>query len=146
VDRFLTRPLLLAQTIRQETQSQLRIPDATHRGGPDPPSLQQQIVTRCGSPLSSGIDRTILFLEFGSMKITVEMSDSEIEEICRVTGEKKKGPAIRRLVADALMLKRREKAARKFIDAESGVELEGFESAQAADQAADHQGEVRWRQ
>jgi hypothetical protein len=27
------------------------------------------------------------------MKITVELSDSEVEEICRLTGEKKKGPA-----------------------------------------------------
>ena len=42
------------------------------------------------------------------MKITVEISDSEVKEICRVTGERKKGPAIRKLVTDALMLKRRE--------------------------------------
>jgi hypothetical protein len=35
-----------------------------------------------------------------------------------VTGERKKGPAIRKLVTDALLLKRREKLAQKFIDAE----------------------------
>jgi hypothetical protein len=80
------------------------------------------------------------------MKITVNISDSDIKEICRVTGERKKGPAIRKLVADALMLKRREKLAQKFIDAEWGVELKGFEAAQAADRNADRLGEERWRE
>jgi hypothetical protein len=79
------------------------------------------------------------------MKITVELSDSEVREICRVTGEKKKGPAIRRLVTDALMLKRREKLAQKFIDAEWGVELKDFEAAQAAEQVADKRDKERWR-
>ena len=73
------------------------------------------------------------------MKITVELPDSEIKEICRVTGERKKGPAIRKLVADAMMLKRREILARKFIEGEWGVELKGFEEAQAADKEADSQ-------
>jgi hypothetical protein len=80
------------------------------------------------------------------MKITVELSDSDIKEICRVTGEKKKGPAIRKLVADALMLKRRQKFVNKFLTGEWGVELEGFEAAQAADKQADSVGERRWRE
>ena len=79
------------------------------------------------------------------MKISVDISDSDLKEICRVTGEKKKGPAIRKLVADALLLKRREKLAQKFIDGEWGVELKGFEAAQAADRQADSRGEKRWR-
>ncbi len=79
------------------------------------------------------------------MKITVDLSDSEIKEICRVTGESKKGPAIRKLVADALMLKRREELAQKFISGEWGVELKGFETVQAADKKAESQGEERWR-
>jgi hypothetical protein len=79
------------------------------------------------------------------MKITVEIPDSEIEEICRVTGERKKGPAIRKLVMDALMLKRRENLAKKFIDGEWGVELKGFEAGQAADQRADSQDKQSWR-
>ena len=61
------------------------------------------------------------------MKITVDIPDSAIQEICRVTGESKKGPAIRKLVTDALLLKRREKLAHKFIAGEWGVELKGFE-------------------
>jgi hypothetical protein len=80
------------------------------------------------------------------MKITVILPDSDVKEICRVTGESKKGPAIRKLVTDALMLKRREKLAQKFIDTEWGVELKGFEAAQAADQQANTQNEERWRE
>jgi hypothetical protein len=38
-------------------------------------------------------------------------------------------------VTDALMLKRREKLAQKFIDAEWGVELKDFEASQAAESA-----------
>ncbi len=79
------------------------------------------------------------------MKITVEVSDSDIKEICRVTGERKKGPAIRKLVADALMLKRREELAQKFINGEWGVELKGFDAAQTADRDAEKQSEKRWR-
>jgi hypothetical protein len=79
------------------------------------------------------------------MKITVEISDSEMKEICRVTGESKKGPAIRKLVLDALMLKRREMLAQKFIAGDWGVELKGFEAGQAADRQADNQDEQNWR-
>ena len=79
------------------------------------------------------------------MKITVEMSAVEIKEICRVTGERKKGPAIRKLVADALMLKRREELVRKFIEGEWGVSLKGFEEGQAIDREAARASEQRWR-
>lgn len=71
------------------------------------------------------------------MKITVEIPDSDLKEICHVTGEKKKGPAIRKLVTDALRLKRREALALKFINGEWGVDLKGFEAVQAADRRAD---------
>jgi hypothetical protein len=77
------------------------------------------------------------------MKITVEIPDSDLKEICHVTGEKKEGPAIRKLVTDALRLKRRETLALKFINGEWGVELKGFEAVQAADRRADTQGKNR---
>jgi hypothetical protein len=80
------------------------------------------------------------------MKITVEMSDFEIKEICRVTGEKKKGPAIRKLVVDALTLKRREELVQKFLDGEIGVDLNGFEESQEADRRAQKRRGSRWRQ
>jgi hypothetical protein len=79
-----------------------------------------------------------------SMKITVEISESEMQEICRVTGQHKKGPAIRKLVTDALQLKRREHIVQKFISGECGVELKGWEEAQVTDQQADSPLDQRW--
>ena len=80
------------------------------------------------------------------MKITVEISESDIKEVCRLTGESKKGPAIRKLVADALMLKRREKIAQKFIAGTWGVDLKGFEATQTADRDADKSDGAHWRE
>lgn len=80
------------------------------------------------------------------MKITVEFPDSEVKEICRVTGEKKKGPAIRKLVTDALRLKRRAALVEKFVSGEWGVELAGLEEAHAADRQADSLRAKRWRE
>ena len=66
------------------------------------------------------------------MRITVEIPESEINEICLATGERKKGPAIRKLVTEALRMKRRAVLAQKFIDGDAGVELN---SLQAKDDA-----------
>lgn len=79
------------------------------------------------------------------MKITVEISDSDLKEVCRVTGERKKGPAIRKLVADALLLKQRAEFARNFISGKWGVELKGLEAAGAADKAKNASAATRWR-
>ena len=79
------------------------------------------------------------------MKVTVDFADSELREICQITGESKKGPAIRKLVVDALMMKRREQLAQKFITGEWGVELTGLEAAEAADQQLQKQHGRRWR-
>ncbi|HJZ92038.1 MAG TPA: hypothetical protein VKE40_14280 [Gemmataceae bacterium] len=70
------------------------------------------------------------------MKITVEIADSELREIRQITGERKKGPAIRKLVADALQMKRRERFVKKFLSGEWGVELKGYEEGRLADRQA----------
>jgi hypothetical protein len=62
------------------------------------------------------------------MKVTVELSEMEMKEIRRVTGERKKGPAIRRLMVDALKMRRREEIAESFISGRAGIELRGFEA------------------
>ena len=41
------------------------------------------------------------------MKVTVEVSDDELQEILKITREKRKGAAIRQLALEALMLKKR---------------------------------------
>jgi hypothetical protein len=79
------------------------------------------------------------------MKITVDISDSDLKEICRVTGECKKGPAIRKLVGDALLLKRRAALAQKFISGTWGVELKSLAVGQAADRKDDAAAARRWR-
>ena len=63
------------------------------------------------------------------MKITVEVSDSELKDILELTGERKKGPAIRQLMEQALQLRRRQRLADRFLSGEWGVALDGFEEA-----------------
>ncbi len=79
------------------------------------------------------------------MKISIELSDSEVKEICRVTGEKKKGTAIRKLVQDALILKRRASMTENFISGKWGVELAGFEAAQAVEKRKSEAQAKAWR-
>ncbi|WP_255003200.1 hypothetical protein [Cyanobium sp. HWJ4-Hawea] len=64
------------------------------------------------------------------MKVTVELSDQEMTEVLELTGELKKGPAIRRLMEEALQLRRRAQIAQKFLSGEWGVELETYEADQ----------------
>jgi hypothetical protein len=68
-----------------------------------------------------------------TMKVTVELSDSEMAEILDLTGERKKGPAIRRLMEEALQQRRRSQIAQKFLSGEWGVELETYEDDQERD-------------
>lgn len=67
------------------------------------------------------------------MKVTVELSDSELRGVCQLTGEQKKGPAIRRLVLDAPTMKRREEIAARFISGQWGTKPAGFGSGRLAD-------------
>ncbi len=62
------------------------------------------------------------------MKVTVELSDTEMTEILEFTGERKKGPAIRRLMEEALQQHRRAQIAQRFLSGEWGVELESYEA------------------
>jgi hypothetical protein len=64
------------------------------------------------------------------MKVTVELSDSEMAEVLELTGERKKGPAIRRLMEEALRQRRRAQIAQRFLSGEWGVELETYETDQ----------------
>ncbi len=62
------------------------------------------------------------------MKVTVELSNQEMAEVLELTGERKKGPAIRRLMEEALQQRRRAQIAQKFLSGEWGVELETYEA------------------
>ena len=64
------------------------------------------------------------------MKVTVELSDTEMTEILELNVERKKGPAIRRLMEEALQQHRRAQIAQRFLSGEWGVELESYEADQ----------------
>jgi hypothetical protein len=71
------------------------------------------------------------------MKVTVELSDQEMAEVLEVTGERKKGPAIRRLMEEALQQRRRAQIAEHFLSGVWGVELESFEAGRERDRQRD---------
>lgn len=79
------------------------------------------------------------------MKISVELSDNELKEVCRVTGESKKGPAIRKLVIDALLMKRRGRLTQKFLTGEWSAEYPDFEKSRARDRKAATSRAKAWR-
>jgi len=62
------------------------------------------------------------------MKLTVELSDLEMAETLNLTGEHKKGPAIRRLMEEALQQRRRAQIAQCFLSGEWGVEFMAYEA------------------
>lgn len=70
------------------------------------------------------------------MKVTVELGPEEIAELCQLTGETKKGPAVRKLVTNALMMERRKRISAKFVSGEWSAECEGFEESRQEERAA----------
>ncbi|MGB5134892.1 MAG: hypothetical protein WBN89_06930 [Prochlorococcaceae cyanobacterium] len=73
------------------------------------------------------------------MKVTVELSDKEMAEILQLTGERKKGPAIRRLMEEALQQRRRAQIAQRFLSGEWGVELESYEGDRERERLRDQE-------
>jgi hypothetical protein len=67
------------------------------------------------------------------MKISVELSEAELREVCRFTGLKKKGPAIRKVIVSALELERRKALFEPILSGKWGAELKGFEEGRALD-------------
>jgi hypothetical protein len=79
------------------------------------------------------------------MKITVDLPETELLEICEITGITKKGPAIRRLLADTLQAQRRARIAGRFLSGQWSAELKNFESAKADDRAQSQTLSQQWR-
>lgn len=71
------------------------------------------------------------------MKITVEIEEKDLDDICRMTGEPKKGPAIRKLVTTALMLQRRREISDKFMSGEWSVDLPTYDEMKASAKSKD---------
>lgn len=79
------------------------------------------------------------------MKITVDLPEKDLRDICRITGIPKKGPAIRKLLDDALLLQRRTEISGKFVSGEWGTELSGIEASKATDKAKSTTFSQQWR-
>ena len=79
------------------------------------------------------------------MEITVEIPESELAEICEITGVSKKGPAIRKLLFDTLRAQRRATIAGKFLTGEWSADLDGFESTKTADRTQSQTLSAQWR-
>jgi hypothetical protein len=79
------------------------------------------------------------------MKITVDIPETELTEICEITGITKKGPAIRKLLADTIQAQRRARIAGKFLTGQWSAELKDFETSKAADRSQSRTLSEQWR-
>ena len=79
------------------------------------------------------------------MKVTVDLSENELREITEITGISRKGPAIRKLLTNALQLQRRAAISAKFLSGEWSAGLEGFDAAKAAERAETLTLSESWR-
>ena len=79
------------------------------------------------------------------MKVTIDLADAELREICALTGIRKKGPAIRQLLADSLQLRRRARISAKFLTGEWSAALESFEATRQADRQSTQTLATAWR-
>ena len=69
------------------------------------------------------------------MKITVDIPDKDMKDIMRFTGEKKKGPAIAKLVATSLMLQRRRELSQEVMSGKFRVDLPSWEETRKLERA-----------
>ena len=67
------------------------------------------------------------------MKITVDIPDKDLKDIMRFSGEKKKGPAIAKLVATSLMLQRRRELCDEVMTGKFRVDFPHWEEMQKLD-------------
>ena len=68
------------------------------------------------------------------MKITVDVSEKDLKEIMRFSGEKKKGPAIAKFLASGLMLRRRRELSDEVMSGKVRFEFPHYEAMQELDQ------------
>lgn len=79
------------------------------------------------------------------MRVSVEIPKADLQEICRITGISKKSTAIRKLVADTLLLHRRTKISGNFLSGEWSAELESFEAGRSVDRSNSVRLSELWR-
>ncbi len=71
------------------------------------------------------------------MRITLDVSEKDLKDIMRFSGEKKKGPAFLKLVAAQLMLRRRRELSDEVMAGEFRVELPDWEESRRREREED---------
>ena len=71
------------------------------------------------------------------MQITVNISEKDLKDIFRFSDEKKKGPAIEKFVASALMMRRRKEFCDQVMSGKISVDFPDWEPLRAAERKAD---------
>jgi hypothetical protein len=71
------------------------------------------------------------------MKVTVEISEKDMKEVLRYSGEKKKGPAITKFLATQLMLSKRRELTDQVMSGEWSVELPDWRETRAREREHD---------
>ncbi len=70
------------------------------------------------------------------MKITVDIPESSLPDILRFSGERKKGPAIAKLIESSLMLQRRQEYCDQVMSGELRVDFPDWRVTRAAERKA----------
>lgn len=67
------------------------------------------------------------------MKVTVDISEKDLKDIIRYTGQRKKGPAIAKWVTDALKLKRRRELSDQVLSGNVRLSFPHYEASRELD-------------
>jgi hypothetical protein len=67
------------------------------------------------------------------MKITVDISEKDLRDIMRFSGEKNKGPAIAKFLASELMLRRRRELSDEVMSGKVRIDFPHYEKMQELD-------------
>lgn len=68
------------------------------------------------------------------MKVTVDIDENDLDAIMRISGERKKGPAISKFLSSGLRLERRRQLSQKVLSGELGINFPHSEAIAEKDQ------------
>ena len=68
------------------------------------------------------------------MKITIEISEKDLKDVMRFSGERKKGPAISKFLATELMMQRRRELSDEVMSGKVRFDFPNWESMQELDE------------
>jgi hypothetical protein len=76
------------------------------------------------------------------MKMSIEISENDLADILRMTGEKKKGPAVMKFVQAGLQLSRRRELTEEVLAGRGGIDMPRWQPRAEESEAGDS---MLWR-